>query len=53
MELLRHCKEIAEASGLKGLEFMRTPAPGLIRTGSGSSAEFLSADKSAGHASGF
>ena len=51
-ELLRHCREIAEASGLKGLEFMRTPAPGLIRTGSGS-AEFLSADRSAGHASGF
>ena len=52
-ELLRHCKEIAEASGLKGLEFMRTPAPGLIRASADSSAEFLSADKSAGHASGF
>ena len=52
-ELLRHCKEIAEASGLKGLEFMRTPTPGLIRGPADSSAEFLSADKSAGHASGF
>ena len=52
-ELLRHCKEIAEGSGLKGLEFMRTPAPGLIRASADSSAEFLSADKSAGHASGF
>ena len=43
----------AEGSGLKGLEFMRTPTPRLIRASADSSAEFLSADKSAGHASGF
>ena len=52
-ELLGQCRAIAEASGLDGLDFMRTPAPGLIRGPAGSSAEFLSADKSAGHASGF
>ena len=52
-ELLGQARAIAEASGLDGLEFMRTPAPGLIRGPGGSVAEFLSADKSAGHASGF
>ena len=52
-ELLRQMREIAEASHLHGLEFLKTPAPGWVRTPEGSSAEFLSADKSAGHASGF
>ena len=52
-ELLGQCRAIAEASNLEGLDFLRTPAPGLIRGPAGSSAEFLSADKSAGHASGF
>ena len=52
-ELLAQCRQIAEASGLEGLEFLRTPAPGLIRGPEGATAEFLSADKSAGHASGF
>ena len=52
-ELLTQCRQIAEASGLQGLEFLRTPRPGLIRTPDDSVAEFLSADKSAGHASGF
>ena len=52
-ELLGQCRAIAEASNLEGLEFMRTPAPGMIRAPAGSTAEFLSADKSAGHASGF
>ena len=52
-ELLGQCRAIAEASGLEGLDFLRTPAPGLIRGPAGSTAEFLSADKSAGHASGF
>ena len=52
-ELLGQCRAIAEASGLEGLDFMRTPTPGMIRGPAGSSAEFLSADKSAGHASGF
>ena len=52
-ELLGQCRAIAEASHLDGLDFLRTPAPGLIRGPAGSVAEFLSADKSAGHASGF
>ena len=52
-ELLRQMREITEASHLVGLEFLKTPAPGWVRTPEGSSAEFLSADKSAGHASGF
>ena len=34
-------------------DFLRTPTPGLIRNDVGGVAEFLSADKSAGHASGF
>ena len=52
-ELLTACRTISEASELAGIEFMKTPAPGLIRTVDGSTAEFLSADKHAGHASGF
>ena len=52
-ELLGQCRAIAEASNLEGLDFMRTPAPGLIRGPAGSTAEFLSADKKAGHSSGF
>ena len=52
-EQLRQMREIAEASRLDGLEFLRSPAPGWVRAPDGSSAEFLSADKSAGHASGF
>ena len=35
------------------LEFRKSPAPGHIRTPDGSTAEFLSADKSSGHSSGF
>ena len=52
-ELLLACRQIAEASDLPGIEFLRTPPPGMIRTPDGSTAEFLSADKNAGHASGF
>ena len=52
-ELLGQCRAIAEASNLEGLDFMRTPTPGQIRGPAGSTAEFLSADKKAGHASGF
>ena len=52
-ELLRQCREIAEASDLAGVEFRRSPAPGWIDTPDGASAEFLSADKASGHASGF
>ena len=51
--LLTACRTIAEASNLPGIEFMRTPSPGMIRTVDGSTAEFLSSDKTAGHASGF
>ena len=52
-ELLGQCRAIAEASALEGLDFLRTPTPGHIRGPAGSIAEFLSADKKAGHASGF
>ena len=52
-ELLRQMQAIAVASRLEGVEFLRSPAPGWVRTPDGASAEFLSADKSAGHASGF
>ena len=30
-ELLTQCRDIAEASELAGLEFMRTPSPGMVR----------------------
>ncbi|MCZ0942503.1 MAG: terminase large subunit [Gammaproteobacteria bacterium] len=49
-ELWRQCEEIAEASGLDGLRFLR--AKKHIEGPSGT-VEVLSADKSAGHASGF
>ena len=52
-ELLRQAREIAEASGLEGLTFRRSPAPGWIDTPLGSTAEFLSAAEASGHASGF
>ena len=52
-ELLTQCREIAEASELAGLEFMRTPSPGMVRGADSTTADFLSADKSSGHASGF
>ena len=52
-ELLTQCRQIAEASALPGLDFLRTPSPGMIRTANESTADFLSADKSSGHASGF
>ena len=52
-ELLRQMQEIAEASRLEGLDFRKSPAPGWVQTPDGSTAEFLSADKNAGHSSGF
>ena len=49
-ELWRQCQEIAEASGLQGLRFWR--APRSITSSSGR-VDVLSADRTAGHASGF
>ena len=51
-ELLRQVEDIAEASGLEGLRFYRSPAPGRVESASGRF-DILSADRSAGHASGF
>ena len=51
-ELRRQMLEIAEASDLRGLRFLRSPAPGRVESSSGT-ADFLSADRSSGHASGF
>ena len=51
-ELKMQMQAIAEASGLEGLTFYRSPAPGRVESASGV-VEILSADKSAGHASGF
>ena len=51
-ELKRQMQEIAEASKLDGLRFLRSPAPGRVESATGT-VDFLSADKSAGHASGF
>ena len=51
-ELKAQMQAIAEASRLDGLRFLRSPAPGRVESATGC-ADFLSADKSAGHASGF
>ena len=51
-ELRTQAEAIAVASGLTGLRFLRSPAPGRIESATGS-VDILSADKSAGHASGF
>jgi len=51
-ELRRQMEEIAVASGLEGLTFRRTPYPGGVSSDSGT-VEVLSADRGAGHASGF
>ena len=51
-ELKRQMQEIAEASGLDGLRFLRSPTPGRVESATGT-VDILSADKSAGHASGF
>lgn len=42
----------ADASGLRGLEFLRSPTPGLCRGAQGSQINFLAADKATGHAIG-
>ena len=51
-ELRLQCEQIAEASGIEGLTFKRSPAPGHIESASGR-LDILSAERSAGHASGF
>ena len=51
-ELKRQMQEIAEASELSGLTFYRSPVPGRVESPAGT-LDILSADKSAGHASGF
>ena len=51
-ELKRQMEEISEASNLQGLRFLRSPAPGRVESATGT-VDILSADKSAGHASGF
>ena len=51
-ELKRQMQEIAEASKLDGLRFLRSPAPGRVESATGT-IDILSADRSAGHASGF
>ena len=52
-ELKMQMHEIAKASGLEGeITFWRSPAPGRATSRTGS-VDFLSADRSAGHASGF
>ena len=51
-ELKRLMLEIAEASGLAGLRFLRSPAPGRVESPAGT-VDILAADSSAGHSSGF
>ena len=51
-ELKMQCEAIADASGLDGLRFLRSPAPGRIVSQWGS-VDILSADKNSGAASGF
>ena len=51
-ELRRQIQDIAEASGLRGLSFPKSPAPGRVLSRWGS-CEILSAQDYEGHASGF
>ena len=51
-ELKMQCQQIAEASGLKGLDFRRSPAPGRIESAWGA-CDILSSESDAGAASGF
>ena len=51
-ELRAQVAAIAEASGLAGIKIRRAPYPGVIESATGS-LEVLSADRTAGHASGF
>ena len=52
-ELRRQCEEIAVASNLQGLRFVRSPQPGKIEGRRGAVLDVLTADRNAGAASGF
>lgn len=52
-ELKMQMQAIADASNLSGIEFRRSPAPGHVISAWGGRVDILSADKSAGHASGY
>lgn len=52
-ELRREAELIALASRLPGLEFLRSPAPGLIRAENGSELTILAGDANAGAAGGY
>ena len=51
-ELKTQMQAIAEASGLRGLTFLRSPTPGRVEA-DGATLDILAADAGAGHASGF
>ena len=51
-ELKRQCQEIAEASKLDGIKFLRSPAPGRIESPFGS-VDVLAAEANAGAAAGY
>ena len=51
-ELVAQMQQIAEASELQGLRFLRSPAPGRVLA-DGASLDILAADASAGHAAGY
>lgn len=52
-ELKRQMQDITGASGLPGLRFLRSPAPGRVEADTGGSTEVLAAADYSGHASGF
>ena len=51
-EAWRACKLISEASGLRGVDFRKTPIPGAILGPSNCEVEFLAADRATGQARG-
>lgn len=51
-ELMIQIREIAEESGLTGLDMRATPLPGVAHGARGARCDFLAAEKSTGHAVG-
>ena len=51
-ELKKQMQAIAEASGLHGLRFLRSPAPGRVESDYGA-VDILSSDSTSGAAAGF